>query len=430
MRWLALVLFAGLPLQWFGLGSSPVGVVRLHQVVIFGFAAVLFCCYRMRAHAPVLRTASWFVVGNLYLLGTWAIMDVYNGNAPIGGLQQLMYLVAFVLLGTYFFRVAADPDHEAVAVLRWAAPVTCLSLLVAFSVAMAANGVHALEAFGTSVGTVDPQVVQLDVFRASFSGFGLDEARVHGTFRHEIFASVLFSMLVSTWAIRSGDPATRLERTAYRVSMVTGTVLIVVSLSRSLLIAAVMWPLIALVGALASRRLTRTHIVAVSAAALGFATLLLSGWGAVLWSRITEETTSYEARATNYAEAVKALPDHWLTGGFQTAGLDVSTHNFVLDSWLRGGIFTGIAAGVILLLLVVLWVRLIISLPRQPALMLPVTVAVALPVVRMVTAGGGLIPPVEWVVLAFVFGVLAARARPTADRPTTAVPVTHSAAAS
>lgn len=430
MRWLALLLFAVLPLQWFGLGSSPVGVVRLHQVGIFAVATVLFGSYRLRAHAPVLRTASWFVIGNLYLLSTWAIMDVYNGNAPLGSLQQLMYVLAFVALGTYFYRVAADPDHEALVVLRWAAPVTCLSLLLAFSLAMAANGVNLFAAFGRSVATTDPQVVQLDVFRSSFSGFGLDEARVHGTFRHEIFASLLFSMLVSTWAIRSGGPVTRPQRTAYRVSMVTGTVLIAVSLSRSLLIAAVMWPLIALVAAIQSHRLTRTHIVAVSAAALGFVMLWLTGWGAVLWTRITEETTSYEARATNYAEAVKALPDDWLTGGFQTAGLDVSTHNFVLDSWLRGGIFTGLAAVTILFLLVVLWVRLIASLGRQPASMLPVAAALALPVVRMVTAGGGLIPPVEWVVLAFIFGVLAAKARSTADEPTTTVHVTQSPVAS
>jgi hypothetical protein len=42
--------------------------------------------------------------------------------------------------------------------------------------------------------------------------------------------------------------------------------------------------------------------------------------------------------------------------------------------------------------------------------MLPVTAMLALPVVRLFTAGGGLIPPVQWVALGVAAGFLAYRA--------------------
>jgi len=427
MRWLLLGLFAALPLQWIGVGDTPLGAGRLHHLAIFAIAAVLFLRYRLRAHAPVLRTAGWFVVGNVYLVCAWALFDVYNGTTPFGAVQQMLYVVAFVGLGTYFCRVALARERGALETLRWAAAVTCLSALIGLSLAMAVNGVNAFAVLGRAVATTDPQLLKA-LFGSSFAGFGLDEELVQNNLRHEIFASVLFSMIVSTWAMRTGRPSTRVQRIAYRMSMVTGTVLIALSLSRAVLVAAVMWPLIALVPALASGKLSPRHVAGGAAGALALATLWFSGFGAVLWSRLTEEVVGYQARVENYFTAFAVLPDYWLTGGFQTAGHGVSTHNFVLDSWLRGGIFTAIPAAVILLLLLALWGRLIFDLPGQPTWMVPVTAALALPLVRMLTAGGGLIPPVEWVVLAFVFGVLAAQRQPAAPPSRSAVPADREAA--
>ena len=427
MKWLVLVLFALLPLQWFSVASTPLGQGRLHHLVIFMFAAILLSRYRMRAHAPALRTARGFVLANLYLLSAWAVIDLYNGKQPFGAVQELLYLVAFVAIATFFYRVANGSEDGAAQALKWAATVTCLAVLIGFSVAMSVNGVNALAVFGRAVSAADPEILQREVFRSSFAGFGLEDEMVRGNLRHEIFGSVLFSMLVSTWAMRFARPSTHIQRIAYRASMLTGAVLLALSLSRSILIAAAAWPLIALVTAAASGRLSLRQVAAVAISAMGVAALMLSGFGQVLWNRFTEDTTGYDARAGNYSGAFDALQDHWLTGGFQTFGMNVSTHNFVLDSWLRGGIFTAIPAAVLVLLLVFVWARLIWTLHRAPDWMVPVTAALALPVVRLGTSGGGLIPPVEWVVLAFVFGILTFRAYHPARPGEPVVPVTTSA---
>lgn len=410
MHWLALGLFAALPLQWFSVGATPFGSGRLHLLAIFAFAAVVFSRYRLRAHVPALRVSAEFVLLNLCLLAAWALMDLYNSIPPRGPLEQLLYLASFVACATYFHRVAGGREPGAVAALRWAAPVTCAAVLLGFTLAMSVNGVNAPAVFGQAVAAADPEVLQKQVFEPAFAGFGLDEEAVQGNLRHEIFGSVLLALLVSTWAMRYGPATTRTERTVYAVSLATGILLLAVSLSRSILVAAAVWPLVVLYRAVTSGALSSRQLATVAFGLVGLAVLVVSGFGRVLWVRFTAETTGYDARAGNYSDAFGTFSDHWLTGGFDTSAGGVSSHNFVLDSWLRGGVLTAVPAILLSLLLVAVWVRLVVTLRRRPDWVVPLAAALALPLVRMGTSGGGLIPPVEWVALAFVFGTLAAGA--------------------
>lgn len=409
MKWLALVLFAILPLQWFALGSSPLGQVRLHMAAIFAFAGVVLTRYQIRTHAPVLRGARYFILAVVYLSTAWAIMDLYNGKLPTGGVQSLLYLGAFIGIATYF-RLAAARKGAAVEALKWAAAIACASVLIGFTIAMFVNGVNGVAVFGKTIAAADPEILQKEVFKSSFAGFGIDEDQVQGNLRHEIFGSVLFSMMVSTWAMRFSQHTTTIQRWAYSISMVVGSVLLALSLSRSIMIAAFAWPVLIFFRSVASGRVSPGQVAALVLGAVGTAGLYLSGFATVLWNRFTQDTTGYDARAGNYSGAFDVLPEHWLTGGFKTSGAHVSTHNFVFDSWLRGGIFVAIPAAAVVLILVLLWVSLILRLPTSPTWLVPLTASLALPVVRLGTSGGGHIPPVEWVVLGFVFGVLTATA--------------------
>jgi hypothetical protein len=59
----------------------------------------------------------------------------------------------------------------------------------------------------------------------------------------------------------------------------------------------------------------------------------------------------------------------------------------------------------------------VVRLPREPVWMVPVAAAFALPLDRMLTSGGGLIPPVSWVTLAFIAGAFAYRRKQKSDSP-------------
>jgi len=404
---LLLPLLVLLPLQWFGLGSTPLGSARLHQVTLLAVAALILLRLRLKAYAPLCRTAAPLVLGVLYLELSWAALELYRGTLPTGAVQGLLYLGAFLAIGTCFYRAASGIEPGLVSLLRWSGPLACVSLLVAFSIAMLINGINPTNVLGRTVATADPEVFQKEIFRSSFAGFGLDPDMVRGNLRHEVFGALLLSLLVSTWAMKVGARVTAAQQGAYRAAVATGVALLALSLSRSVLIAATLWPMLALLRSARRGGLTRRQLLTAAVAVSAGGTLVLTGIGLVIWNRFTTDTTGYEARAENYGTAFQALGDHWLTGGYETGGQ--STHNFVLDSTLRGGILAGFAALVVLVFAAARWARLVLLLPRRAEWLVPVTAALGLPLVRMGTSGGGLIPPVEWVALAFVFGVLAVR---------------------
>jgi hypothetical protein len=82
---------------------------------------------------------------------------------------------------------------------------------------------------------------------------------------------------------------------------------------------------------------------------------------------------------------------------------------FILDSTLRAGFLGGLAALTIVVLVLAQFLQLALRLPSEPAWMLPVTAALALPMIRFFTAGGGVIPPVQYIGLGMVAGFLAYR---------------------
>ncbi len=407
MKRVVVLFFALLPLQWLALGDTPIGRMRLHQAVILGLALLILVQFPLRRYAPVLRTSAVFVVANAYLLVVVVAVQVYNGAGPLAPIPQLLYLVSFVALAALFHRVAAGVEPALLRTLRYASLVLCGSLLIGLSVAMSVNGVNPAAVLGQTIATADPEVFQKEIYKSAFAGFGIDEEEVRGNFRHEIFGSVLLSMLISTWAMRTGEPPSSRHRRAYGAAMVLGISLLALSLSRSIVIAALVWPLLAMLRSTRRGELTTKQIAIFYATVMAFGGLLVSGLGAVIGNRFLTDTTGYDARASNYDDAFAALPDVWVTGGYATAG--ESSHNFVFDTLLRHGIFAAAAAVVILMFLLVVFALLALRLHRLPASMVPVVAALALPLVRLGTAGGGQIPPVEWVALAFVAGVLVTR---------------------
>ncbi len=76
---------------------------------------------------------------------------------------------------------------------------------------------------------------------------------------------------------------------------------------------------------------------------------------------------------------------------------------------MRAGVLGGLAALVTVVLVIALFLQLTRRLPSEPAWLLPVTAALALPIVRFFTAGGGVIPPPQYVALGVVAGFLTYR---------------------
>jgi hypothetical protein len=407
VRWAMLAVFAALPLQWFVVGSTPLGAGRVHQLAILAFTAAVFVRYRARVHRPVLAVSLPFVIANVCLLAIWFATSFYNGERPTGPIQQGLYLAAFVAIGTLVYRAAAGLEPDLLSALRWAAACAATSLILGLAYSMLVNGVNPVQVFSETIATANPELLQKELFRSAFTGFGYDEEAVRGNIRHEVFGAVLAAMYASVWAVRLRPLTTTAQHVLFNASLVAGSLLLLVSMSRAVLLAALVWPLLSFLRAVVTFRLSGRQVALVFVAAGVGMLAAASGFASVLWVRFTQDTSSYEARDDLLQQAYANIADNLVTGGVETAG--ASSHNFILDTWLRSGVFGAIAAAFIVVLLIGLWASLITRIGIEPVWMVPVAAALALPVVRLVTAGGGLIPPIQWVLLGFVAGAMAYR---------------------
>jgi hypothetical protein len=416
VRWVGLATFAALPLQWFVVFGSPLGTIRLHQVAFLGLCALLVVRMRFASYVPVLHSTWPFIVLNVYVLTLWAMVSVYHAMLPTGAVQELIYLGVFVVFAAFILRAATDPELRVVCTLRWAAAAAAVALVVGLQISALHNGVNSLAVLQQAASAGDPAVLQRDLFLASFGGFGFDEETARANFRHEVFGALLLAMYVSAWAFRLRPLAGAVARGCYRASMLVCVLLLAVSMSRAVLIAAAVWPLLAIWRAARARQLTGRQLIGAAGSVGALALLGISGLGQVVWTKFTEDTTSYESREGLYSGAMADIGAHLWLGGVDTSGQ--SSHNFVLDAWLRGGVLVAAFAAALLLYLVVVWLAWIARLPFEPVWMVPVVAALALPIDRMLTAGGGLIPPVSWLALAFAAGAIAARTRGRPQRQT------------
>jgi hypothetical protein len=407
VRWAMLGVFAALPLQWFVVGSTPLGQGRVHQLAILAFTVTVLARYRARVHRPVLAVSLPFVVANVCLLVIWVATSVYNGDRPLGPVEQGLYLAAYVAIATVIFRAATGLEPGVLEALRWAAVWATAALIGGLTYSMLVNGVNPIQVFSQTIATANPELLQRELFRTAFTGFGYDDEAVRGNIRHEVFGAVLAAMYVAAWATRLRPLTSTAQRAVFNASLVVGSLLLLVSMSRAVLLAALVWPLLSFLRSAVTGRLSGRQVALAFVAVAGCLLAVVSGFASVLWVRFTQDTSSYEARDDLLQQAYSNIADNFVTGGVETAG--ASSHNFILDTWLRSGVFGALAATVIVVVLVGLWASLIARIGIEPHWMVPVTAALALPIVRLVTAGGGLIPPIQWVLLGFVAGAMAYR---------------------
>ena len=406
MRALSLVAIAAIPLQWFVLATSGLGTLQVHEAALFLFSAAILYVYGAHGLAPITAKYRVFLLANLFMYFTWITVAVANGRPVVDPVQQLIYLVVMVAIATFFYRAASSSRLVIASALRWAAPLTLLSLLFAFYYSMSRNGVDGISVLRAGIESADPSVLEFGLYRKTFVGFGYDAETVRSNFRHEIFAGLLVSMLISSWAVTLVPFTTALPRLIYRLSMVGATLAIILSLSRSITLAALVWPLLIGVRAVVTGRVrAREQLMGISVV-VGIFALSLTGVLALLQQRVTAQTDSYTGRQTKLEIVLTRIEGALFSGPGVNAEGD-SPHNFVLDAWQEAGILVAIPAVVVAFFLLFLWLDLLRQIGSLSAELVAVAAALTLPLVRLVTQGGGLMTIVEWTALAFVMGVLA-----------------------
>lgn len=394
-----------LPLQWFVI-SNVGGTLRLHQLAAVLLTIVIFMRYGLPKLGRGIEGAQGFIILNIYMIVLWIVMNLFNGLSLSQPIKQMTFLVTFCAVMAMFFYARLDRDHDLVDALRWVVTATVVVMIAAFGFSMISNGVNPVDVLSRTVSSGDPNILQKELFRTSFAGFGYDAEEARGNLRHEVFGGLLFTMYVSAWAVARRPFQVARHQTIYRIAMGVGILMLLASLSRSILVAAAIWPILSLLRALLLGRVSPRQQVAVLGGLAATGVLAVSGFLAVVWTRFTADTGSYTTRNELLSLAIERIKDNFWTGGIDTER--TSSHNFLLDMWQRGGIFVGIPALIIFLYISIVWFRLLTQLRTAPDDVFVLVAAMALPSVRLVTQGGGSLQIVEWVSLAFVFGIIAA----------------------
>jgi len=402
-----LLFFAVLPLQWFLVPGLPGGAQRLHVLAIAAFAVFGLVHYRWHVFMPVLRVALPVVIPVAVFVTMWAATSLYHSLPLRGSMQEAVQLLALVVVGTVLYRGASYPSTRVIEAARWTALAAGVSLVVALGVSMAANGVNPGSVFAQTVASGDPEVLQKELFKSAFAGYGFSSEEVQGNIRHEVMGAVLIAMCLSSAAARLRPFSNPRAARVYRFSIGLGAALILISLSRSVMLAAAIWVLLAVVTQARRMGVTKRQLAVVSTALAVLLILFASGFASVIYVRFTQDTASYEGRDRLLGQALAAIPQHFWTGGIDPSG--ASSHMFIIDSTLRAGFLGGLAALITVVMVVTLFLQLTRRLPTEPAWMLPVTATLALPIVRFFTAGGGVIPPAQYVALGIVAGFLTYR---------------------
>lgn len=411
MKIFGVACLALLPLQWFVVAGSPVGgSIRVHQVGIFVLTIGVLVSYGLKHSADIIHRFRVFLIANAYMYITWAAVTVYSGMVPVEPISEMVYMVIFLAISTYFYLAALSADRGFVETLRWTGPATLAVLLVGLTLGSIQNGVDIFGVIRASLVAVDPQIIEFQLFRRVFGGFGYESEEVRTNFRHEIFGGLLFSMYVTGWAHSRVPFVGGLQSLVYRATMVLGAGLLLVSLSRSIIIAAAIWPLLLIGRALVTGRVSKRNQFTGIAVLAGAVVMSLAGVWDLLMERFLGETNSYETRAGNVGLALETIRENFWLGQPDLTG-ETSAHNFVLDAWSSAGVFVGIPALIVFVTVYALWAAMLIRVPSMPDELLPVTAALGLPAIRLVTQGGGLLAIVEWVTLGFVAGVLVAAYR-------------------
>ena len=311
MRWFFLMLVALMPLQWFVVAAG----LRLHLLGILLFGVFALATHREHLTSRVLRLAGPFVAANLALTVLWAGAHYYHGLGFRQPAEQLALLVAFVGIAVAMLGILNDPDRRGVELLRWSTWACMASLVGAMVLSMTANGVNAIDVFSRTITSADPEILQKELFRSSFGGFGLNDETVMGNIRHEVFGALLLAACLASVCTLLRPFQDRWLARLYVVGQGLAVLMLLLSMSRSVMLALAAWPLLGLLKQALAGRITPRFAGAGVVLVGGVAVLGAVGVLQVLWVRFTQDTGSYEARDELLQQAYDNLGRSLATGG-------------------------------------------------------------------------------------------------------------------
>jgi hypothetical protein len=405
-----------LPVQWVFVHSFG-----LHYLGVVPGTILAVGCVPVAIRRWYWGSVRSFAVSVAFFCSILALFGWYWEASGVGPLRVLGQVSVALLLFRLLAAATADPGQylREITILRLAAPLALFAYWLTFLRSMSRAGIS-LMTYVNGIGSGDPTMIEYEVFRSAFNqGSAVtraDPGFLSANLRHEIMAALILAAMVTLWSL----VVCRASGAVRRLCMVSSGLIVVtvmLSLSRAIVLGLVLSSVVLFVSRAAMRgALPRRLWLFAGATLMGVYFVAFTPYADLIHERFLTQTSSYAVRSTSTREVVDQVassPTAFLLGGEQRIGR-ASSHNMVLDAWSVAGVVGGVAAIAVLLVLVRRWLvvarRFVVS-RRTDRLLFLTLVAGALPLVRVFTAGGGLLHLVQWMLVAFFLAVSAGLAK-------------------
>lgn len=375
-----------LPLQWQEPAATGAGVLRYHHVG--ALLMIVIAWPPASAFRLVLRRLRPLPVAFVVLTIVSVATALTWGGRPVNYVQTFVYAVIGVISAAAL--LTALQTERSRRILAWTGPVTLATFIVFYYIAARQAGIEPVSTLLNGIQAADPVRLQTQLFTVVFRA---ENELARANTRHEVMAALVVAGAIGIGAAAAARKSPRLANLA-----MLGIVLIcAISLSRSIMLALALVLVPVLIRLISNGNLGPAQFYGLFVAAFAVPALVAFG-ASLLLARFTD-TRSYDARLGAFDLPSHELIDRVLVGGTQ---LPDSTHTLMFDALLEGSIIAFLASLVMVVVLCALMVRAGgLYLRTGSALPLAIVMALAVPIVRAFTAGGGQIAGPGWLAMAF-----------------------------
>lgn len=345
-----------LPLEWTAVVGAAGGFIKPFHLA----AAVLVVVCVARWRPARLVGPVWH--RHVGVFGAYAVVLAIAGAATVARadpvvpldlvLRQMAYAAATIVMTGCVALVAGT------AAQRWLAfsGVTATAvLLVGFAVALAKQSINPLTLLTDALARADPDVISYQLLRTVFRT-DADLTEVAANLRHKVFVGLLVAVYLGLACSAMINRRQRLLRAVLAAGAALGFLLVLVSLSRSTILCMAVPPVLFLLRLLLRNRARPGQVAGVVVAIAAALAAAVSPLGDLLTARFAD-TASYTARLTAAGPSFVDQLAHSALLGTDGASVGTTPHNAILNAWLAGGVLAAVAATVMLVAFLVVWLR-------------------------------------------------------------------------
>ena len=414
LAWAFVLVVATAGVQWFGLAGAGSLSLKWFHIAAAGLVVLVVIAPDLGARLEVIvnRWGAFWTAIAVYLAAV-LVTHILRPEPflPLSLFaRQLVYAGAGMILAIAALSLVTERARRP---LAWSALLSATVALVALFEPLIRRGLNPVSLLIDGFLGGQPDIVIFGLFRASFaSAGGLADEAVRANLRHGLASALALSIFLT--AMVRLDLG-KWNRRIANVGITVAGLIVAITLSRSIILAMLAWLAIVTARPLFKGRASLLRWALPAFLAGSVALLALSPMGEVFEERFLTNEGSVTARSANVEDTLQHADDYLL--GANDIEIDASPHNVVLDALLAGGLVGSLAALVFFGLLAAAVVHLTVQyLVDAPTWHLPVSRACAIgigliPVVRFLTAGGGMLSFGEWAAAGAFFALTAANAR-------------------